>query len=136
MSSTAPLERNLILNSSMLCLLEVAIIAALATLFSSFSTPFLSSLFTVGAVIVGRSADALARLPKKFFGEFVHDAGVFLATVVPNLHIYVPERPLLTGEAAGVNTWNYVGMAAVQSVAYSAALLAIAAFVFKRRDFL
>ena len=136
MSSTAPLERNLILNSSMLCLLEVAIIAALATLFSSFSTPFLSSLFTVGALIVGRSADALARLPKKFFGEFVHDAGAFLATVVPNLHIYVPERPLLTGEAAGVNTWNYVGMAAVQSVAYSAALLAIAAFVFKRRDFL
>jgi ABC-type transport system involved in multi-copper enzyme maturation permease subunit len=132
----APLERNLVLNSSLLCFLEVAIIAALVTLFSSFSTPFLSSLLTIGAVIVGRSADALSRLPKKFFGDFIHNAGKTLAAVVPNLHIYVPERPLLTGEAADVNTWHYIGMAAVQSVAYSVALLALASFVFKRRDFL
>ena len=134
--SVAPLERNLIVASATLTMLEVAVIAALATLFSSFSTPFVSSLLTVGVWLIGRNADGLARMPAKFFGQFIREAGQALATVVPNLHIYVPSRPLLTGEAVDANLPLYLGMAAVQALGWTIGLLAVASLVFQRRDFI
>lgn len=134
--AVAPHEQSLVLSSSVLTLLEVGIIAAIATLFSSFSTPFLSSLLTVGMIGIGRNADWLARLPVKYFGPEVSEAAKVLSTVVPNLHVYVPARPLLTGEALEADLVAYVGMAAVQSLGWVLGLLAVAAFVFQQRDFL
>jgi ABC-type transport system involved in multi-copper enzyme maturation permease subunit len=135
-AGVAPAERRVVLGASALALLEVAIVAAVATLFSSFSTPFLSSLLTFGVFIVGRQSDALARLPVKSFGQAVHDAGVALSKVVPNLQVYVPPRPLLTGEALGPSLLSYVGMAAVASAAWALGLVAAASYIFKKRDFL
>lgn len=132
----APLERNLVLSSASLAFCEVAIVAALATTFASFSTPVLTTFFTVGLVILGRSADSLTRLPTKFFGPTIHDAGVVLSKVVPNLHVYVPARPLLTGEALEADLPVYLGMAALQALGWTVGLLACAAFIFRRRDFL
>ncbi|MFO0671796.1 MAG: hypothetical protein U0235_19575 [Polyangiaceae bacterium] len=54
---------------------EVAIVAAVATLFSSFSTPFLTAVFTFGVFLVGRSTDLLANLPAKVFGPVLRDMG-------------------------------------------------------------
>ena len=132
----APDERRVILGASLLALFEVGIVAAMATLFSSFSTPFLSAVFTLGLFLVGRNADALARFPVKYFGQPIHDAGVFLSKVMPNLQIYVPPRPLLTGEAIGDGLPAYLGMAGLASGAWALGLLALASFVFKQRDFL
>jgi len=134
--SVAPAEQSLILASAVLTVLEVCIIAAIATLFSSFSTPFLSSLLTIGMFLVGRSADAMTRLPKKFFGPAFHEGGKLMAKIVPNLHVYVPARPLLTGESLDADLLSYLGMAAVQALGWTIGLLAVAAAVFKRRDFL
>lgn len=131
----APLERSLIVSSSILTLLEVVVIAAIAMLFASFSTPFLSSLLTVGSFVVGRNADALASLPQKAFGETMHQAGKVLSAMVPNLHLYVPARPLLTGEAVDTNLLAYLAMAGVQALAWSVGLLVVASLVFQRRDF-
>jgi ABC-type transport system involved in multi-copper enzyme maturation permease subunit len=133
--ATAPLERSLVVGSVALTWLEVSIIAAIATLFSSFSTPFLSSLLTVGTLLVGRNADALARLPAKVFGDEGRAFGKALSAVVPNMHVYVPARPLLTGEAVDANLPLYVGYAAVQSLGWTLGLLTLAAIVFHRRDF-
>jgi hypothetical protein len=55
--------------------------------------------------------------------------------VVPNLHVYTPARPLLTGEAADANLLLYLAMAALQTLGWTVGLLAVAAFVFQRRDF-
>ena len=134
--SVAPLERSLILASSWLTLCEVAIVAAIATFFSSFSTPFLTSLLTVGMFLVGRNADALARLPTKVFGATLRQAGAALASVLPNLQVYVPARPLLTGEALQANLPIYLGWATVQALGWVVGLLVVAAAVFHRRDFL
>lgn len=135
LSSVAPAERSLIVASSLLTVLEVMIVAAVATLFSSFSTPFLSALLTLGMFVVGRSADSISRLPKKVFGDEIHEAGKLLARVVPNLHVYVPARPLLTGEAIEANLAAYVGQAGVMTLGWTLGLLAAASFVFQRRDF-
>src|SRR4051812_29828909 len=99
LSSGVPDERRVVLGNSALALFEVVIITAFAMLFSSFSTPFLSAIFTLGVFVIGRSADTLARFPVKYFGQHIHDAAVTLSRVVPNLYVYVPPRPLLTGEA-------------------------------------
>jgi Cu-processing system permease protein len=136
LAGVAPEERRVVLGNGALTLFEVAIVAAFATLFSSFSTPFLSALLTLGIFVIGREADALTRFPERFFGQAVHDAGVLLSKVVPNLYVYVPARPLLTGEAVGEPLDMYIARAGVQAAAWSLGLLAVATFVFKKRDFL
>ncbi|NUO48214.1 MAG: ABC transporter permease [Polyangiaceae bacterium] len=136
LSGGVPDERRVVLTQALLSFLEVGIVAAIALLMSSFSTPFLSALLTVGLWIVGRSSDSLARFPKKFFGPAAADFFKALGKVVPNLHVYVPPRPLLTGEAADVNRLDYMLLAALTAIGWAIGLLAVASFVFKRRDFL
>lgn len=131
----APDDRRVVLCAAALALLEVAIITALATLFSSFSSPFLTAVFTFGAFVVGRSADTLARLPPKVFGEAVTALGASLSKVVPNLMVYVPPRAVLTGEASEVAFAEYFVWALAQAAAWSTLLLLIAAFIFRKRDF-
>jgi ABC-type transport system involved in multi-copper enzyme maturation permease subunit len=136
LSGGAPDDRRVILGSAALTLCEVLVVASLATLFSSFSSPFLTAVFTLSVFIVGRSADALAKLPARVFGETIHTLGSALAHVVPNLMWYVPPRPLLTGEAVGQDLTLHVLMAAGYALCWAVALLTVAAAVFKRRDFL
>jgi Cu-processing system permease protein len=136
LSGISPEEQRVVLISCTLTLFEVAIVAAIATLFSSFSTPFLSAILTIGLWIVGRQADALQNLPEKFFGSSIAMAGKALSRVVPNLQVYVPPRPLMTGEAADVAISSYMTWAIVSSVAWAVGLLAVASFVFRKRDFL
>jgi Cu-processing system permease protein len=50
--------------------------------------------------------------------------------------LYVPPRPLLTGEQAGTALDQYLLMAFVHALGWSVGLLALASLVFRRRDFL
>ncbi|MBM4357626.1 MAG: ABC transporter permease subunit [Deltaproteobacteria bacterium] len=134
-ASSTPGERSLVCASALLSFMEVAIIAGLAMLFSAFSTPFLSALLTVGMFAVGRSADTMARMPVKVFGPLIRDLGLVLSRIVPNLHVYVPARPLLTGEAVDANLAGYLAYAGVQTLGWMIGLLAVSAFIFQRRDF-
>jgi ABC-type transport system involved in multi-copper enzyme maturation permease subunit len=136
LASGFPDERRLVLSMCALTFLEVSIITAVGTVFASFSSPFLTAVLTIGVFAVGRQADSLNRLPIKVFGQLVHDVGVALAKVLPNLHVYVPARPLLTGESMDVALGSYLGMAAVQSLGWTAGLLVVAMLIFQRRDFL
>lgn len=135
-SGYAPDDRRVILGAALLTICEVMIIAAIATLFAAFSSPFLTAVFTFGVFLVGRSADTLSNLPHRVFGETIKTIGQALSKVVPNLMLYVPPRPLLTGESAGVPLAQYVGLAALQAVGWAVALLVVASLVFRRRDFL
>jgi ABC-type transport system involved in multi-copper enzyme maturation permease subunit len=128
-------ERRLVIASLVLTFFEVAIVAAVATLFSSFSSPFLTAIFTFGVFQVGRSADLLANLPAKVFCDTIRGIGRALATVMPNLHIYVPPRPLLLGQVANAPLWPYVTEAGLHALSWALALLSIGALVFRKRDF-
>lgn len=128
-------ERLLVTASASLALCEVSIVAAVATLFASFSSPFLTAAFTAMIFVIGRSADALAHLPEKVLGPAVASGGRVLARVFPNLHAYVPPRSLLLGEIAAAPVWPYVGAAALHAVFYVTFLLVAGALTFNRRDF-
>jgi Cu-processing system permease protein len=136
LSAGAPDDRRVLLGSALLTLFEVGIVSALATVFSAFSSPFLTALFSFGVFVVGRSADTLASLPVKLFGNTVRELGMLASRVVPNLMLYVPERPLLTGEAAGTSLGAYLALALLHALGWIAGLLATASLIFRRRDFL
>lgn len=135
LSETAGSERRLVLASCALSALEVAIVAAVATLFSSFSSPFLTAIFTLGIFIVGRSADTLGNLPARVFGSTAVAIGKGIARVVPNLNAYVPPRPLLLGHVPEAPVWSHVAGAAANAALYALILLGISCLVFRRRDF-
>jgi hypothetical protein len=104
--------------------------------FAAFSSPFLTAIFSLSVFLVGRSADTLAKLPERVFGATIKQAGQVLSEVVPNLMIYVPPRSVLTGDAIGVTYQAYFTSGAIQSLAWTVGLLAVASMVFRRRDFL
>jgi Cu-processing system permease protein len=136
LASGAPDDRRVLVGLALLTACEVGVVTGVATLFSAFSSPFLTALFTFAVFVVGRSADTLAHLPPRVFGESIHALGQLLSRVVPNLMLYVPPRPLLTGEMPDVALWPYVARAALHALAWAVALLAAASAIFRRRDFI
>ena len=129
-------ERRVVLASAVLSLFEVSIVTALANLFAAFSSPFLSAVLVLGVFLVGRSADTLANLPSRVFGQPVTDAGRMLSSVFPNLMVYVPERSILLGNHASTSLADYLGLAGAQALAWTVLLLVCAAALFRRRDFI
>jgi Cu-processing system permease protein len=134
LSAHSPDDRRVLLGAALLTLCEVSVVSAIALLFSAFSSPFLTAIFTFGVFIVGRSASTLAALPVRVFGQTIHDAAGLLARVVPNLMLYVPERAILTGEGLGSSPAEYIGLAAAHTLGWAAALLGAACLLFRRRD--
>ncbi len=128
-------ERQVLVVSTLLTLAEVAIVGAIAMVFSSFSSPFLTAIFTAWLFLIGRSADTLGNIPERVFGSTVRTIGAVLARIVPNLNVYVPARPLLLGQIASVPVWSYVARAWMNAIFYAVVLLALSAIIFRKRDF-
>ncbi len=128
-------ERQLVLAQNALTLAEVSVVTAFAMLFSSFSSPFLTGIFTLGMFVMGRSTDTLRNLPAKIVGEGPKAVGAVIARIVPNLHLFVPPRPLLLGAVADQPTWTFVASAWGVALCYTGVLLTVAILVFRRRDF-
>ncbi len=128
-------ERQLVLAQNALTLAEVSVVTAFAMLFSSFSSPFLTGIFTLGMFVMGRSTDTLRNLPAKVVGDGLKAAGSVIARIVPNLHLFVPPRPLLLGAVADQPTWTFVASAWGVALCYTGVLLSVAILIFRRRDF-
>jgi len=121
-----------------LIFLSLAVTTAVALLFSSFSTPALSALFTFFLWVIGHfNADLLkfAQLTKAATAEFV--AGV-LYYVLPNISNFsVADSRSVIQSAAYFEPIRAaaVAWATCYAFLYSAILLAIATAIFLHRDF-
>jgi len=75
-----------LLKAIFLIYVELGVITAVAILFSSFSTPFLSGLFTLSIFIIGHLTDDLLVFSERFdaFGQRVAN---FIYYVFPNLSL-------------------------------------------------
>lgn len=135
--STLDVELFRLLASLMLNVGEVLILAAVALLFSSFSTPFLTGVFTFGVWLVGRSAHDMVAMKTRVLSPGMKKLLSWLAEVVPNFNLFVPGRATLvaSGNASG-EPLSYVATTLGYAVLYAAVTLAVAAFIFRRRDFL
>ena len=116
---------------------EVSILTAIALLFSSFSTPFLTGAFTFGVWLVGRAADSMITMKSSMLAEELKEMLSWLAEIVPNFNLFVPGRNTLVGysqEYGGV--WLYVATSLGYALLYTAIVLVFASLIFRRRDFL
>lgn len=130
-----------IVMMTVLIFLEVLIITAIAVLFSSFSTPFLSGFFTAGLFLLGRSVPDIRAVAAKLGDEQPLLATLLesIARVVPNLRYFFVTGTEVSGKHVSVSgvfvDWPYVGGAALYALLYVALLLIAAVALFSRRDF-
>jgi Cu-processing system permease protein len=131
-------ELGPILAALLLTMGEVLVLSAVALVFSAFSTPFLTALFTTGVWVVGRSADLMIHMKGKVLPAVVRDLLTKVVHVWPNFNLFVPGRHTLEVQlgAAGAGPATYVASSMAYAVLYSALLLTFAALIFRRRDFM
>ncbi len=110
---------------------ELMVVVAVATLFSSFSTPMLSAFFTLGIYALGHLSRNLYFLGQESEVENVRRAATLIYRLLPDLETFnlsiqaVHALPIPAAE---------VGWALLYGLAYTTALLALAAYIFNRRD--
>lgn len=122
-----------------LIFLEVVVVTAIAVFFSSFSTPFLSGLFTIGIFLVGRSVPDIKRVASKMDNDALSWLLKTVTRVVPDLRFFYvtgSETPAgHTSVHAAFPDWIYVASAGGYALLYIAVVLLLAIALFSRRDF-
>jgi hypothetical protein len=115
-----------------LTFLKLMVVTAIAVLFSTFSTPTLSAIFTLALVVVGSLAEDLKLFAVSFGGPLLQAVVTALYLVLPNLASLDVGNPVVQGRPVPATA---VGLAAAYGLAYVAALLAGAVWIFQYRDF-
>lgn len=114
-----------------LILLKLALIVALAMLFSCFTTPFLAILFTVGLYIAGVFAEDLRTVQAVNLTPATMKSIRGLSYLIPNFENFNVMGTVVHGGAvAGSLVWQCTAYAFL----YAAIVLVVAAQVFSRRN--
>jgi ABC-type transport system involved in multi-copper enzyme maturation permease subunit len=111
---------------------ELAVLATVATLFSSFTTPVLASLFGAGVYFVGHMTRDLRELGLQSGSEAAANVTAFLHRALPDLEAFNVSIEAVHGlPIAAAAVWQPM----IYGLCYGAALLLLAAVIFERRDF-
>jgi len=107
-----------------------AMVAAVATLFSAFTTVTLAAIFTLSLVVAGHLASDLVRYWATK-GVWAGRIGTALYAVVPNFEaLNLKEAMVYKDAVASSFAWTGLGY----GLAYAGAVLAFAVAIFSRRD--
>ena len=122
-----------VLPAILMIFLELVLITGFALLFSAFSTPMLSAVFTLALYITGHLSGGLLLMKehvKNSLGRWLCDALYYL---LPNLELFnlkhqaVHNLPLREGQLL---------LALLYGLLYAAAVFVFTVVIFRRRDFL
>lgn len=131
---TAAIGRALLLGFT-----EVLVVAAVAVFFSSFSSPFLSGIFTFAVFYVGRVTPEMRAAMETTDSELIRRVAEIGLLVVPDLHLYAVSGGTVAGEHVSVHNefvnWGYTLVACSYGLLWIAMLLLLAVGIFSRRDF-
>ena len=111
---------------------ELALVVALATLFSSFTTPLLASFFSCGIWLAGQLSRDLRDHGANSSSALVREATAWMHRILPDLESFnlsiqaAHELPI-----AASDIW----LPALYGAGYVAIILASATLIFERRDF-
>ncbi len=112
--------------------LELAILTAVAILFSSFSSPSLSALLTFFVFIIGHFSQSLREFAGNLGSSSAELFFNFLYYLLPNLSFY----SFITNASHGeIPPASYVGGATLYAFIYISILLAATILIFSRRNF-
>jgi ABC-type transport system involved in multi-copper enzyme maturation permease subunit len=120
-----------IAQATFLAALELAVITAVAVMFSALSTPVLSALYTLGVFLVGQWCNDLRTLATQFPPALARVTEV-LANVAPNLPLF--NMRSLAADGATTSA-VHLGLATLYALLYCTCILALATAAFESRDF-
>jgi ABC-type transport system involved in multi-copper enzyme maturation permease subunit len=128
-----PLEKSdaYVLVAVYLILLKLALVVALAMLFSCFTTPFLAILFTVGVYVAGLFAEQLRTIQAVDLSAATMQMLRGISYLLPNFENFNVMEAVAHGRGV---PGALVLQATMYAIVYSAIVLAGAAAVFSRRN--
>lgn len=128
-----------LVKAVLLAYFEVLVVAAIAVFFSSFSSPFLSGIFSFGLFAVGRMTMDIRAMVATTDSEAIRMLSSIALYVIPDLHLFSVSGGKVDGQNVSVHadfvSWTYVGTSAGYAVLVISILLALSIFIFSRRDF-
>ncbi len=111
--------------------LELQLILAVAIFFSSFSSPFLSGLFTLAVFVIGHLTLDLKQLVLNMDNPGLKKIADALYYIFPNLESLNFKPQVVHGLTI---SWQQFAMSMIYGTLYTIALLAFAIFIFNKRD--
>ncbi len=121
-----------LLEAVLLSYLEFMIITAFAILFSTFSSPFLSTVFSLLVFLVGHLTESLKLLKGRLDSAVGQSLCEFLYWVLPNLETFNIRADVVHGLSLSP---TILFQTTVYGIVYSLALLSVAMLIFERKDF-
>lgn len=131
-----------LVNSILLTILELVVVTAMATLFSSFSTPILSAVYTFMLYIAGHLTDDLIRFAQQLLtnkpwhqvtslDRILAKLAVFISWVLPQL-----EKFNIRNQAVnGIPITENIPLNVLYGILYTSCILVIASVCFSKRNF-
>lgn len=117
---------------------EVLTVAAIAIFFSSFSTPFMSGIFALAMWGLGRVTPDIEAATRDAAGWIKVMSRITLE-IVPDLHLFAVSGRTLEGAHVSIHaefvSWTYVAISCLHGLGWIVGLIALAALLFHRRDF-
>ncbi|TPW00584.1 MAG: putative ABC transporter permease [bacterium] len=111
---------------------ELALVTAVALLFSTFSSPLLSALLTLGLWVAGHFNGDLRQFEHVVDQPVAAGIAKVLYYLLPNLAPFNVKAEVVYGVPVAA---SHVGYTLLYAAAYTAAVLAAAVAIFRRRDF-
>ncbi len=111
--------------------LELMVLVAIATFFSSFTTPMLASFFTFGLWLIGHLSRDLYLLGQQSDHASVSRLTAVLYSVLPDFEIF--NKTLEAVHGLPIHDYE-IGFAALYAVGFATATLILASTIFSRRD--
>ncbi|GAO02301.1 ABC-2 family transporter protein [Anaeromyxobacter sp. PSR-1] len=124
--SLSPIDRPL-LGAFLMMGVQFLVVAAVAVLFSSLTTPTLAAIFSLAVTIAGHLSNDLRTL----WEGAGSGVGKALWYVLPNLSALSLNAEVIYREAPPASVW----LASAYALLYTGAMLSLAAAAFERRDF-
>lgn len=124
---------GLVLGSLVLVFLEVTLVSAVALFFSSFSTPFVSGVLTLGVFVIGRVLDAFQDLVARG-APALRSIGEVVIVIAPNFYLYAPGAQTLSVSVPGLVPAMYLLKIGGYTLVYATVLITIASAIFSKRD--
>ena len=117
--------------SAGMLIVELMLLAAWATLFSTYSSPMMAGFFTIAIFIIGHLADDIWRFGQQAESLAVQQMSEVIYWVLPNFEVFslrvhaVHDHPI---------PWEQVTGAIAYGGLYTTAVLALAMLIFSQRD--
>ena len=128
----APATDPALLKAIVLIMLELMLVTAIALLFSTFSSPFLSTMLTTAVWVMGHFNQDLrdygATIPSPLAASIAR--GIYY--VIPNFSAFDVKLQVVHAQAVPL---GYIGFTTAYGLTYIALVLVTAVIVFSKRDF-